>query len=222
MGNGLYTVGSIDSSLNYFSKFKRVEWLVAEFLAIDPSFRKTGICETSGSGFLFSRLTTPDVLDKSFLGILRSSEQMARRVLDHYRAGDYKRVVLEYPPPVSQFSGGMYLLCGSIVNLLSEYTDVELSPPAVSRTLFKVRKWAKSLSVQKAKPYFDQKGRLSSDEADAFMMLLPFMSVKFQQNLGVVRAVTYQVLERRQWLRRENLVRPQKKVQKVFQKQWEL
>lgn len=167
-------------------------------LGIDPSYTRTGLCYFDGSGFSFSRVDFTEPLEKTFFGLYsRSSEIICRVIADASSKTELSdlRIVVEYPPPVSQFSAGMWMLVSTIVREISPLVaEVHLAPPAVGRNIFRNGNWRKSDSVLKARPFFDQKGRLSADEADAFIMIIPLLPREHRASLQIVRDVEYKRL----------------------------
>ena len=179
----------------------------ADLLGIDPSYRRTGICLRTDSGFVFHKIEFTGVLHKNFIGLHYVAEEIAQRIgalINHYRP---TLTVIEEPPPRSSFSGGMYLLVSHIAFELLKWDPmrIHISTPAVGRAIFKNKKWSKGDSVRVASPYSEKEGRLTGDEGDAFVMLIPFLAEETQKAIGVKR-VSYPLglLEKDSWRKAES------------------
>ena len=122
-------------------------------IGIDPSYRRTGICYWKvGSSPSFARIEYNDLYIKDFHHTYLLAQQQTNLILNHVK--DYRPtvIVVEHPPPVGQFAGGMYLIVAILLSKLSDYT-VYLAPQQVGRTLFKDGRWKKSKSVDVAKKF---------------------------------------------------------------------
>ncbi len=172
--------------------------LMSEYtIGIDPSFRRTGVCiyDHQRHECRFLRVEAyPAGVPKSFIGTYKAAHETSSQIMRSIQ--NYKNfdVVLEFPPPTSAYSAGMYTLVSTILyDLLSMDVEVKLAHPGIGRYLWK-QKWKKSDSVRVAQPYFVQKGRLSGDEADAFVMLLPQVPRLFQES-GALNQVRLRTME---------------------------
>lgn len=147
-----------------------------KFVGIDPSFNRTGVCiydEDTGE-VVFHRIDgTPGEVDRSFPGVYRGAKKVSGQLMNIIKPIGECQIVIEFPPPVSQYSAGMYALCVTICNDLErEGYHLRVAHPSIGRYLFKIKPWHKSDSVRVATPFWKQAGRLCADEADAFVMLL--------------------------------------------------
>lgn len=159
----------------------------SRILAIDPSFKRTGIFFFDGR-FQFSRLNGPKVLDTRYFALFKLSSDIADYAYHFSIMLKPDVIVVEYPPPVGQFTAGMWMLTSMIINRLD--TKVYMAPPAVGRVLFKTRDWGKSDSVAVAKKFYSNR-RLCGDEGDAFVMALPHLPYLVQQTTGMIRTYDY-------------------------------
>lgn len=176
----------------------------ADILGIDPSYRRTGLCLRTESGFVFERIDYDGQLVKDFRNLYSRTLHVAagvRSIIDKYRP---TTVVLESPPPVGQFAGGMYLICGIVAHTLKDYDPLRIliAQPQMGRVLYKNKKWRKSDSVQIAHLITGKK--VSGDEADALIMLLPILPPSIQQKAEILRTYEYKELENLDWPSQEN------------------
>lgn len=78
---------------------------------------------------------------------------------------------------------------------------VYLSPPAVGRYIFKKQTWKKRDSKLFARRFAGM-SRITDDEADAFVMLVPFFEPDQQDRMGVARYYEYEEVESAGWQRK--------------------
>lgn len=165
-------------------------------LGIDPSFLRTGLCHYDRGLIRFERIDRPsnEPIVKDFKHLYIESKRVCSTLEGILQENFYLNVIIEYPPPTSQFSGGMYMLVTTLVELLKRLDcKVYLSRPAVGGYMFKQRPWKKSDSVKKAKPFVQGKYRICADEADAFLMVAGLVPELIEQ-LDPVRIPTYEII----------------------------
>lgn len=162
-------------------------------LAVDPSYRKTGICVYTGARFHFRKIQIREKFDKSFEDVFWISYWQAVQIQEMAENFKADRVVVEYPPPFRMWAGPMYMLVTQIIRNLMPLFPVLLSPPAVGRQIFH-GKWKKTDSRDLARRYHADE-KISEDQADAFVMLLPLLPKEIRRACGVQKSVIYKSLE---------------------------
>jgi len=130
-------------------------------VGIDPSFRAAGVCAhyiTPGddTATVVLDVLSVDRSDKSFLGTYNSAHAQATQIRDWITSNipnDTPVVaVLETPPPVGQYSAGLYLLCGFISYSLTRLgISLVTVPPNKIKSMHGNRKASKRDSSNLAK-----------------------------------------------------------------------
>lgn len=162
-------------------------------IGVDPSFSRTGLCVISKDGPRVMRLDHPP-FNKSYLSLLNLSREIAIWVYSIVEENKPTHLIIEYPPPTMQFSAGMYMLSSAIFLACRKHQPY-LSPPAIGRILFKQSPWKKSFAVSKVKEVYNPKPRICADEAEAFIMCIPFLSPEVQSRFGVLKSILYERYE---------------------------
>lgn len=163
-------------------------------VAIDPSFNNTGICIVNKDAISYKKFSC-SVQKKTFKNMLLASDSISSWIFKTVSSVSPDILIVETPPPVMRFSAGLWMLCNSVVLKLKDDFEVLLSPPAIGRRIFKTRKWDKNFSLMKAKSVNPFASNITHDEADAFIMTIPFLTEEVKLALSIVTDdVTYDKL----------------------------
>lgn len=169
---------------------------------IDPSFRRVGLSFWDGQCLFLDRIdrserTEEEEMNKSFASLFVEAVSVTRFIVNHAFIQRANICVVEQPPPVGSFAGGMGILISILLSALIPYKVVYLTPPAVGRNLFSNGHWKKSDSVDVAKKLkaVSRHSRVSGDEGDALVMLVPFLPNDVREFLGVKKLVPYTRVE---------------------------
>lgn len=170
-------------------------------LGIDPSYKRVGLCLWSGTGFKTARIDRKDrgytgPLEKTFAALFLEAVSITNHIIASplLREG-ISAVVIEQPPPIGAFAGGMHSLTSFLVRTFlnpSLNCRLFLAPPGVGRNLFSNGNWKKSDSVNVLKKVMgiELVTRASGDEGDALVMIIPFLK-RFHSMLGLKKLVPY-------------------------------
>lgn len=160
-------------------------------IAFDPSFKRTGVHLRTGVDFpvkLDNYIRTQyhgvsgEFIDSfeslscktegsSFFHIARDAKELVDGIskLGGFSLYNYDYVIMEYPPPVGQFSAGLYALDVSILNMFMHYKQKVLLISSGS-----VNSWMGARSVTKTEIVERVKAmiglKLNHDEASAFIL----------------------------------------------------
>lgn len=172
-------------------------------MAIDPSFRNAAVSIFDGNNTVYIDTVSCSLGENiGFEKVFHACHSQWEGLYDHLsRLGIGKSlnidvVVSEIPPPVGQFSSGLYALDTYLLsNLWSEYLSIKelyvLSPSYLS-TIHQTHSYKKSDSTKLAKYYINEvltelnivipesisetgrhmKGTLNNDKAESFLFLL--------------------------------------------------
>jgi len=171
------------------------------YVGIDPSFSSTGIAMyCSGSDQLFIDKRSQPVKGLSFMDFVVCVDVQTNSIKEvvfspRYVKNKNTHVLIEYPPPVAQWSAGLYALDTVLVlKLRKGGCHVKGVPPNKIQSLFGKRKVLNSESVELAKELMalnpvswisfrgdiieNKVPRIKVDEAEAliFMYLLMYTS----------------------------------------------
>ncbi len=156
-------------------------------VSIDPSFSRTGIYVREDQGFEY-----PEGLDyqkwgnhkfmsidseagyPSFPYLYTQAADIALTIHQIVREVFPDMFIMEYPPPNSQWSAGLSLLDGlildTVVGVEVPNCKIYLIPPQAVNSYMGARKVAKSLIVKRVKEDYEITGRLNHDKATAAML----------------------------------------------------
>lgn len=156
-------------------------------VALDPALVKTGISWYYGDRVHHIKVVAEGNVGGRISDTYRAAEYMTNeimRIISTFNSGELD-ILIETPPPNSQYSAGLYLLHGLLYHKLMQhgedsFTKVRLTgcSPMAIRSALADKKATKGDAVEKAKqllksldPAYSLKTRLASDEADAIILL---------------------------------------------------
>jgi hypothetical protein len=110
------------------------------YLAIDPSFRRTGFSYFLNSRIVISQIET-QTKEASLADYYNTSTIIVNKLASSLPAYDSASIVIEAPPPVSQFSAGLYMLVALLIDnlLTTPHTKLYTLPTAITRTIYGAR-----------------------------------------------------------------------------------
>lgn len=170
---------------------------MSRVLAIDPSYSRTGVCLQQGEsvfpysvwkgkefpeteGTLFSSISVD--AGKSFPDAFQDASKQSNQLIELCSVGgkthELDKIIIEYPPPIGRWTGGLYLLDAILIKDLlaffaGEFTEVFLIPPnAINSYFFQKKKVSKTEIVEYVKEKFNlQTLKINHDEASALLLI---------------------------------------------------
>lgn len=150
---------------------------------LDPSFNRTGISIYNGKSIIITSVGVKLEEEKTFCSVYRSAELVTRMITEYISNFNIKQVITEVPPPLGQFSSGLWcldsLLCHKLEN--SEVEVVYTLNPNYIEHVHGKRGHTKTESVELAKKIIKKLetsahvktdcGRLNHDEAESLIFL---------------------------------------------------
>ena len=167
-------------------------------LAIDPSYTRTGICIQLGDNYQCCNVVLRDEIslpgdEGTFFTIIegqaghdfstsfREAGFIIEELISKCSISEYSSffdiIIIEYPPPRSIWSAGLYMLDSLILNSLLVYfvaqrTEIYMVPPNAINSWIGKKKLSKTEIVEFAKERIGGKvPHMTHDEASAYLLI---------------------------------------------------
>ena len=159
-------------------------------LALDPSFRRTGISVYSDGEITINSIGLESNPDKSFHSIWHQIDELTQSICNYAKDFKVEQVISEIPPPVGQYSAGLWALDSVLFHRirLLQVKSLYVVPPNYIAHIHGTRKYTKTDSVELAKSIMEglsgrckitlNTKRLNHDQCESFLFFMSLVRIK--------------------------------------------